>query len=59
MIDNLTSGYGSIGFITRNARWQLKLQEYNMLVTYKPGDKHLNADFFSRLKRHPSVQYMV
>ena len=30
-----------------------------MLVTYKPGNKHLNADFFSRLKRHPSGPYMV
>ena len=30
-----------------------------MLVTYKPGNKHLNADFFSRLKRYPSGPYMV
>ena len=27
------------------------MQEYNMLVTYKPGDVHLNADFFSRIKQ--------
>ena len=30
-----------------------------MLVTYKPGEKHLNADFFSRLKHHPSGPYVV
>ena len=37
--------------VGRNARWQLKLQEYDMIITYKPGDVHLNADFFSRVKQ--------
>ena len=41
--------------VGRNARWQLKLQQYDMVVTYKPGKKHLNADFFSRLRQDEST----
>uniref|UniRef100_A0A914UH49 RNA-directed DNA polymerase n=1 Tax=Plectus sambesii TaxID=2011161 RepID=A0A914UH49_9BILA len=33
----------------RLARWQLLLSEFNLTITVRPGTKHKNADFLSRL----------
>ncbi|CAM6087794.1 unnamed protein product [Calypogeia fissa] len=35
--------------IVRIARWVLLLQEFNYEVVVRPGKKHANADFFSRI----------
>jgi hypothetical protein len=34
----------------RIARWILLLQEFNFLVNIRPGKRHANADFLSRIR---------
>jgi hypothetical protein len=34
-------------------RWALKLQEYDMVIGYRPGKSHQNADGQSRIPKPP------
>ena len=45
--------------VGRLARWALKLQEFDMLVTYRKGTTLGAADFMSRLRENPDGTFIV
>lgn len=39
----------SISHNAKLARWPLSFQRYNLIITYRKGSRHSNANFISRL----------